>query len=242
MPKRVYASYRSNLYKRNVKRGRFTKSRRARRGKFMSRGSGDKVHQYVRNSGNTITAGTSVQTVPLGVALGNVGQGFVFTPALQDIVNYSELTTLYDQYKIWKVVFTFRLIQNPNSTAQVNNGSVTNSSNFYPNIWIVPDHDDSSTPTLPALREYARVKCFTLQPNRTIRYSTHPNVLGQLYDGAITTAYKVEKPGSVWVDCNQASVPHYGLKMYIDFMGLTNTQAYSVDVQAKYYVAMKCIR
>lgn len=241
--------FKSGLYRRNVK-GRFNKGRRMRRGKGMTRRSADKVHQFARVMGTSFTTGTTTQIcAPLVIAASSVGQGYVITPALQDTVAYTELTALYDQYRIWKVEFEFRLLNNPNAIANADpSGSLTvsaatvNAVNWYPSIWIVPDHDDSSTPALTDIKQYARAKRFTLRPNSAVKYSFRPNVLGQLYDGAITTAYKVEKPGQVWVDCSQATIPHYGLKFFVDFDGYTIPQPVAIEITAKYRIAMKCIR
>lgn len=233
------------------KKGRFSRTPTKRAGIRRSRvRRGDDVHQYRRCLGSTYTTGSTTQTcTPLIIAASSVGQGYCITPALQDVVAYTELTALYDQYRIWKVAFEFRLLNNPNAIANPDpSGSITvaaatvNAVNWYPSLWIVPDHDDSSIPAITDIKQYARAKRFTMRPNSAIRYTIRPNVLSQLYDGAITTAYKVEKPGSTWVDCSQVSVPHYGLKFFVDFDGYTTPQAVTIEITAKYYLAMKCVR
>jgi len=236
--------FKSGLFSRNVKRG-FRKSYgrlKYRRGARMSRRSGDKVHQYVQNANQSFTVGNTTLTTPLSIG---ADTGFAITPALQDLPQASTLTALYDQYRLWRIRMTFRLINNnDNSTAQTSTGSSTNPTTSFPTLWIVPDHDDSSAPTLASIKEYSRVKQFVLRPNSLIKYSFRPNVLSQLYDGAITTAYKLEKPGGVWVDCSQTSVPHYGLKFFVTLNGqpMNASYPYIVQIEAKYHVAMKCIR
>lgn len=214
---------------------------RTRKSYGKSRPTGDTVHQYQQLANSYITSGIGtinlVQTVPLGSS----SAGYAFTPALQDVNQFSVFSQLYDQYKLWKVTFRFRLITNPDSTVNLNAAGF-NQSNWYPTLYLAPDHDDAGTPTLASIKEYSRVKPFIMAPNRWIKYSIRPNVLTQLYDGAITTAYKVEKPGSVWCDLSQGSIPHYGLKGFLDFNGNTTTAAYTFEISARYYFACKCIR
>lgn len=43
-----------------------------------------------------------------------------------------------------------------------------------------------------------------------------PKPLGMLYKSSTTTGYQLI-PKSCWIDCNDSSVPHYGLKWYFSF-------------------------
>ena len=189
----------------------------------------------------TYTSTTGILLVNAGV----VQAGFACAFQLNDIVNVSEFTQLYDQYKIKGVMVTIKMITNPDAQNQTLNIGGQASTNFYPTIWYCPDHDDTTAPTLSFLKQYSRVKHKILRPNQEIKFFAKPNTLTQLYDGALATAYANTK-GRPWVDMANPDVPHYGFKMAIDFEGLTTgaalTGQYQFKINCKYYIACKNAR
>lgn len=207
------------------------------------------IHQYTQNASVAMTGTTSTalstqvltnQQVPGGSST----YFMCITPALQDISNYIQLIALYDQYKLWKCTLRIRLLNNPDSFATININTTNNKTNYFPSLWIAPDHDDANVLSLAAIKEYGGVKQFMLKGDRYIKYSFRPSVLSQLWNGAITAGYKTERPGSTWIDCANASLPHFGLKMVLDLGGFTASadQFWYFDIQCKYNLAFKNVR
>lgn len=154
-----------------------------------------------------------------------------FTFKLSDISNYTELTALFDSYKLNKIVImffpTFNSIVNP----------LTNASQILPTITSAIDPDDATAPsTQNELREYDTCR-FTSGP-RMHKRIIYPKLRGILYNGG-GDGYKKERP--CYIDTAQAGVEHYGLKVWMDNGGNSSTgqTPYSCRVEAIYYLTCK---
>jgi hypothetical protein len=170
----------------------------------------------------------------------NVGVGFTFG----DLTESSTYETLYDQYKIDRVIVYIELINNPDAylaaggTVATNFANVNN--NFYPRLWYIRDHDDNTVVSIATIKNYAGVKERILQPNKKIAISIKPSVLQALQG---TTNFKVDyKPG--WLDMADPNIVHYGLKMCMDFMDMPadHRTYWRIRMTAKYYFACKTPR
>lgn len=234
------------------KRRKFGTAPKPRYGKLsslMRRGrvgrARDTVHwftRYTEAAGNmtniSVTGGKSLYiTLPSG----QTGISFTYAPCINDVVNVSEFSALYDQYKILRAQFTFRLMTNPNAIESLGTNATTSTANFYPSIWLMPDHDDINATNLATIRQCNRAKRFVLRPNSFLRYSIRPTTLTQVYDGIITTAYSVNKPQ--WLDISRTDTPHYGLKAYVDTEGVaSNTDNFIIAMECKLIFGMKGVR
>jgi len=164
----------------------------------------------------------------------------------EDITGYSEFTSLYDSYKLTKVVMMIQLITNPDSISPLNTLNTTgafNPSNFYPRWWYVRDYD-GGTDTLATIKERSGVKCFLLRPNKINRIVIKPRVLVQAYAGVSSTGYLVKQSKSLFIDMANTSVPHYGLSSVVDTMGQDPSDSYpfKIRVEFKYYFTCKDVR
>jgi len=174
-----------------------------------------------------ITNTTQVQSIPWT-------QQFQLT----DVVNYTDFTTLFDNYKIDKVVYQMQLLTNPEAFVDIT-PSLTNKGveHWYPVMWYVMDNDDSAVPTLAQLREKQGIKRKVLKPNQIISFTVYPKFQKQTYAGpGGLVGYG---PASGWLDCADAGVPHYGIKGCVDFHQNLNTLQYNIEVTAKYYLSFK---
>lgn len=197
---------------------------------------------FTQTSGAAYDVSTSIITT---VAAATVTEyDFATYFALSDMPNVAEFTTLFDQYKLNRVVFQIKMINVPSNT-EFPNSNINNYGNFYPTIWYAPDHDDNVALTIAQLKEYEGVKHRVLQPNRELNISLSPTTLQQVYRSAVTTGYacNFKKP---WLDMAQADIPHYGLKFALDFEGInlaTNaSQGFKFKVNVKYYFGCKNVR
>jgi len=173
------------------------------------------------------------------VTTSTYGLGWEFR--LSDVVNYSEFTTLFDQFMLTKCVVTLRLVTNPDSAAVTNLVTPVQITNWYPQVWYVPDYDDSGAETLDSIKERIGVKRRTLKPDSVVRIVIRPKILVQTYVTAIATGYA---PKRMFVDCDQSTVPHYGLKTVIDCMGLdpSDTYPFVIAQERQYFFTLKNVR
>lgn len=135
---------------------------------------------------------------------------------LSDLPNYTEFSALFDFYRIDKVIVKFF----PQVTVGNLGNNLTSTSvlSKVPRIVSVIDYDDSTALTnLNDAYQYQNMKqgLMTRQHNRVIT----PKVSTTVYKTAITSGYSVPKTG-MWIDCTDADVPHYGLKIGIEQSGI----------------------
>lgn len=156
---------------------------------------------------------------------------------LDSLVNSSELTNLYDQYRIDKVTVYIRLMNNPDATYVVNNPPNNNYSNYFPKLWYYRDYDDSGTLTVSQMREVGKSKYKILRPNSAVKISLKPACLTQVYATAVTTGYAPK-----WnqrLDVGASNIPHYGLKWTVDAEGSAlGAGSWYIRVEYKYHVTM----
>lgn len=215
---------RRTKYVRRVRPALASRYRRARRG-MMSRQN----HAYRRYG----VPSTVTMTGTVGV-VNESDNSDVFT--LSSVTNYSELTTLYDQYHINAVTMKFHLVSNPDRLTTPGTDPAANylTPPNYPKLWYYRDYDDSAPLTLTQMREVGKAKFKIMRPNSVISIRVRPAVLTQLYRTAVTTGYTPSWPKRL--DCTQADIPHYGLKWILetDGVSLFNTSQYIVRIEYVY--------
>lgn len=207
--KRGSASGRRRL---RVRRGFFRPRRFA--GVRRSRLGSSRVHSFKRMvTTPTVITGAAAYNPYLSSSTAWLGQ----------LVNFSEFTQLYDQYRINYVVYKYYLKIDPSAQ--------TAATASYPKLYWYRDLDDSNAPaSLSEMRENARTRVAVMNPNRPVVIKYRPNTLAVLYTSAVASQYKpVYKQ---WMDVAQTGTPHYGHKIAID--DLTNVN-YKVETEITYY-------
>lgn len=195
----------------------------------------------VNVTGCTYDTSTSIMTTNTGVS--TASGSFYFT--LADIPNVSEFSTLFDFYRLNRVLVTIKMIPVPDATYQPASTTLVNFMNWYPTIWYVRDQDDNNAMTLPEIKEFEKVKHRVLYPNREIKIILRPTTLTQTYRTALTTGYKIDTSRQ-YTDMAQRDVPHYGLKTVIDLEGLSSSgdaaRQWQFKINAKYFFTCKNVR
>jgi len=189
-------------------------------------------HEFTR-FGDAVTQTTTALSEPL-----------TYTFALTDVLSYTEFTAMFDQYKIKRVDFKIQMITNPDATWDVNNGTSgarDNTVNWFPKFWYIQDSDGGGADTLLQIKERVGVKFFVMKPNKEYTIRIRPKVLVQTYKTLTSTGYA---PKSLWVDCVDAAVPHYGLNAVIDCLGLNpvDTTGFRFRIEYKFHLAFKGVR
>lgn len=150
---------------------------------------------------------------------------------LTDVVNYTEFTNLFDQYKIAGVAYRFVVNKDPMQGTP----AVTPA---YPRLLWAHDYDDSSTPVLNDLYQYPKVNefWFTDSRNSTRWNFIKPARAAVEYESATLSSYRPQWKG--FIDCASNSAPHYGVKY-----GYQNLiSGMNIYMQCKYYLVFKNVR
>lgn len=155
---------------------------------------------------------------------------------LQDVIESSDFTQLFDRYKLVGVKLKFMYQQ----TTSPDSGVV---SNVNPIIDISFDGDDSD---LPVSQTSVQVKGFNkthlLSATRPFKTYWTPRIDKVVY--GVSTAYTSER--SCWLDCNSPQVEHYGMKAWITSWPFDQNNAGNpqkafgeLTIQPTYYIALK---
>lgn len=173
------------------------------------------IHRFRRMLGNNNVSG-NVAYAPF--------QGST-TWTLSGVINSSEFSSLYEQYRIDYVQMKWYLRIDPSAQ--------TAASASYPKLYISRDYDSSGLLSQSEMRERANTKIIVMNPNRPVTFGYKPNVLAETYRGTATTSYAPK--WKQWLTMTANDVLHYGHIWNID--DLTNTN-YKVDME--YTVWFSC--
>lgn len=168
-----------------------------------------------------------------------LSKAYVFK--LDDLPNYTEFTTLFDSYRINKVVLYFSFTGNTNGMYD------TYFRNMLPEMLYCIDDDDDTAPTADTsgweqLQQYSRSRFIQIGNRGKSTYTIviYPSILGMAYNTSITTAYMPIRRR--FIDCDNEKVPHYGLKWMVRIPRITiggNECKLAVNVGAKYYLTCR---
>lgn len=212
--------------RRRMKPRRKAPKRRMARRPALSR----QVHAFKRIANlGTYTASVSSLGAPTPAQ-----KGFSFQ--LVDLPNVAEYTSLFDQYKIQKVVL--KIVPKTLMTQGASTGNAGPTG--YGQVVTAIDYDDAATPSSKdELLEYGSAK-YT-QASRVHTRTIRPKVLNAVWVNSISTGYAPR--AAPFIDNANNNVPHYGIKMWIDApstVGAASSASY--DVYATYYFLCKNTR
>lgn len=131
---------------------------------------------------------------------GNVAYAATFS--LNQLPNVSDITNLFDNYKILKVTVKMYPL-NPN----------VSSSNIY-RLMTAVDYNDANTPTAVSIREHGNMRSHLLYNGRGyVQRTFRPHVLDTIYNTSIADGFGTDKPAP-WIGTAYPGVPHYGFKIH----------------------------
>ena len=134
---------------------------------------------------------------------------------LSNLVNYTELTQLYDQYKI-NFVEIF-IMWSPDYMPIATSTTAGERANLIPpslKIFHLPDYDDDGAMTKAEFKERAKTKLMLLKPQQRRKIVVKPAVLSQIYETLTSTGYAPK--WGVKLDSADPSVPHYSYKFGVE--------------------------
>lgn len=187
------------------KKGRYgSKLRKAYRMRRWRSAGRQVVHRHFRWIPRT--ARVSV-VVPAATAAdqGVATYGLVY--GLNQIVNFTELSQLYDQYKIIKAYTRFNWNYSIADTTTWNSPGLGKGLEML----IANDYDDVAAVSYDDLAQRSTTKRLRLTSNKpTQAWSCRPKILTEIYRSPISTSYN---PRRAWLDFATTDVPHYGTRV-----------------------------
>lgn len=160
---------------------------------------------------------------------------------LADLPNYTEFTSLFDQYKIGGIKYRWVINRNPDyGGAVVSNVYNTAVQGQYPRIMWVQDYDNITG--VPAnfaeLQQYSKMKEIYLTPDRpyTRWFFFKPARQAVEYEGAVNSSYRPTWKG--FIDCASDSAPHCSIRYFGDSLS-SNMQ---LRLECWYYMVFKHVR
>ena len=198
-----------------------------------TRGTPNGVHEFKRVcaatyqvTGNGLTIG--ITQAPLGSIQFNLSSVIVQNGATStiNIPSYTELSALFDQVKLAKVIVRMRS----------RNDSAMGIANAAVEIATCIDHNDSDLPaTQAAMQQYGTYRSTIGEPGgRAHILTVKPKWLELVNYTALLSGY-ASKTGFVRADYD---IPHYGLKFYIS--GGSNIA--SLQMEFEYYYECKNVK
>lgn len=156
---------------------------------------------------------------------------------LSDLPQSASFASLFDAYKISKVVVSFEPIQNMMGSASLS----TPANNISEPLTTVIDRDDNNL--LTAMSQYEEYESY----KRTPGYKKHvrtlvPAVAASVYKSTGTTIAYQQKYKQ-WIDMADTNVPHYGIKFLVPTLSVAaNNYRCGWFVRVKAYIGCKQVR
>lgn len=223
--KRRYNRYSKKTFRRGIRSSRMVH--------YMPRKIGtpyQKVYFFKRHANDDPLLATTDST--------DLVYSYNFT--LDSIPNYSEWTALFDMYKINRVVVEIMPAVNVDN-ANVNTGSLTTYSTFNNlRIFTCVDYNSFQGTTIDSIREYSNCKVTRYTRGQKRHFRPMATIAGS---SGTTAGMQFTQLGNPWIQCTNASVPHYSLAVGIDTSLLDPTIIAPNDILARvevtYYVSFK---
>ncbi len=179
-----------------------------------------KVYRYKRRASST-----SVTQVAGADFVGSLQ----FT--LSSVANSTELTSLYDAYRIAYVQVCFRPLYNMQQ--------LTTSALITPRLYTVIDLDDNTAPaSISAMEEYGT--CAITNFDESCCRQLTPKPALALYSGAFTSFGMA--PDDTWIDCASATVQHYSVKYGVEAGAVGQTALAAWNITFTYFLEFKYVR
>ncbi|AYP28914.1 MAG: Rep [Cressdnaviricota sp.] len=158
---------------------------------------------------NGVSQGSANMQIQFSLASLNILFGGVLSTQIP-LPSYTELSNLYDQYRIDYVEVQLIFSSSNSSTASPNTA--------LPTLYLAKDYDDSNDANIPALCQYDNMQVIQLgqrnNSNGVYKLNLRPSLDVTVYNTGTTTGLARGKP--MFVDTAYPAVPHFGLKMSFD--------------------------
>jgi len=195
----------------------------------VGRKTQNKVHTFVRWCDKDTTYPSA--NGPNIISENGSNQNLVYSFKLDNVVNPSDFTNLYDRYKINKITLHLTRLRNATGDATA--------TPYNKKICVVWDDDANALSQEDDYLEYANCKRYNAIGNGDIRLTLYPKLsVPVLNAGGGNNAYQSIPSSKQWLKIEDDEIPHFGLKIFIP--GGIATNEYSIfTVRAKYHMSLK---
>jgi len=187
------------------------------------------------NISTGITSGGSTQMSYIAQATPGALVFGAMAFSLQDLDQVTSFTSLFDQYRIDRVIVQ---VKTHNNFSSFNTSSAANSAPPT-TFWVIDRDDSNALTTLAQARQYDNVQDACLTDH--VEIDLEPSVTPAIYAAGAFSGYGITRTG-VWLDCNNVSIPHYGVKFAITELTALATDTYFWDIEFYYYVSFRNVR
>ena len=163
----------------------------------------------------------------------------------KDIPQCDAYSKIFEQYRLDKVVVTFRY-KGIAAPASQSAGSNMGINEMNPLLYFKVDHNDINTNTLAYMKQSTKTKSFKFTNDKpefsiTLKPASQMLVVRQLTPTTLATNVPTWKQ---WIDADGIAGPgsdveHFGLKCYAVGYTDPNFKPGTLDVSYKYYISMK---
>lgn len=228
MPYKKRGAFSFRRRARKFGRRRFTR-RRYTQAKRINRYS---VHHFkeVVSSLNQIGVGPTINQVTTAVTTAELILQF------QDLGNAGSLSSVYDEYKINKVICKFYPMVTGNVSVVDTSGAATAQNNGL--FRTIMDSDGSPPVTASGFMQYDSYKCqSTSSPRPIVRVCRPRNLIAGQISGGVNSSIRPVKSG--WCDMANQNVQHYLMAFLIDQATGTANRCQSYDLQLTVYYSCR---
>lgn len=157
--------------------------------------------------------------------------------ALTDIIGSSEFTTLFNEYRLDKIVLRI-------STTTW--GAINGTASQMPSAYVFVDHNDAVAPASSQVaqqRDNCQLIDFTVHKAHYVTFT--PKCAQQIYTSGLAVSYGYQANNkSLWLDTTSPSdnTPHYGVKMFFRNFDTVNFSGTGLRIQPTYYMTFRNTR
>lgn len=212
--------------------GMFRRKRRGMRKRVGYRKkTQNKVHTYIRWADKDSTYVTP-ELGPNQIVETGLNQNLTYQFKLDNVVNPSDFTNLYDQYRINKI----QLFLEPTAN-QINQPVALP---VQRKICVVHDYTDAFPLTQEDdYLEYSNCKRYNSIRNNAIKLTLYPKIKNVVENvGGSANAYTSMNSNRVWLDIQEDEVPHFGLKVFIP-ANISQVGSLVFRVRAKFWLSLR---
>jgi len=203
-----------------------------RRPRVVRKKTTNKVHSFVRwCDKDTSYPGSSG---PNQILESGSNQNLAYSFKLDNVVNPSDFTNLYDMYRINKI--TLHLEPDYDTTAS---GATLGNPNGR-KIRVVHDYNDNNALSQEDdYLEYSNCKSYYPWSRRGIKITLYPKINNTVENKDGLNAFTSVSSNKVWLNIADDEVPHFGIKIFIPSGLLASENARIFKVRAKYHLSLK---
>jgi len=222
------------MFRRGYGVGGMLRRRRRRAGgrRIYRKKTQNRVHSFVRWCDKDSVYVTSALG-PNYISETLADQHLTYQFKLDNVVNPSDFTNLYDSYKINKIQLFLEPLSN--QTAYPSPGRP-----IQKKLRVVHDYTDATPLTNEDdYLEYSNCKSYNAIRNNAIKITLYPkikNIIENVGGGA--NAYTTLSSNKVWLDMDSDEVPHFGLKIFVPGNIMNETNGL-FNVRAKFWISCK---